>query len=73
MGEAIAKKVEEILDTGELRYLDELKEELPAGLLQLMEVPDIGPKTAMRLYKELTGHQPARAQGGRGRRIKSAS
>jgi len=53
VGEAIAKKVEEILDTGKLRYLDELKEELPAGLLQLMEVPDIGPKTAMRLYKEL--------------------
>jgi DNA polymerase (family X) len=53
VGEAIAKKVEEILDTGSLRYLDELKEELPAGLLQLMEVPDIGPKTAMRLYKEL--------------------
>jgi len=53
VGEAIAKKVEEILDTGKLRYLDELKEELPAGLLQLMEVPDIGPKTAMRLYMEL--------------------
>ncbi|HUL38715.1 MAG TPA: DNA polymerase/3'-5' exonuclease PolX [Methanomassiliicoccales archaeon] len=53
VGEAIAKKVEEILDTGKLEYLDELKDELPAGLLQLMEVPDIGPKTAMRLYKEL--------------------
>ncbi len=53
VGEAIAKKVEELLDTGKLKYLDELKEELPAGLLQLMEVPDIGPKTAMRLYKEL--------------------
>jgi len=53
VGEAIAKKVEEVLATGRLRYLDELKEELPAGLLQLMEVPDIGPKTAMRLYKEL--------------------
>ncbi|MCU0860763.1 MAG: DNA polymerase/3'-5' exonuclease PolX [Methanomassiliicoccales archaeon] len=53
VGEAIAKKVEELLDTGRLRYLDELKEELPAGLLQLMDVPDIGPKTAMHLYKEL--------------------
>ncbi len=53
VGEAIAKTVEELLDTGKLKYLDELKEELPAGLLQLMEVPDIGPKTAMRLYKEL--------------------
>lgn len=53
VGEAIAKKVEEILDTGQLHYLDELKSELPAGLLQLMDVPDIGPKTAMYLYKEL--------------------
>lgn len=53
VGEAIAKKVEELLDTGRLRYLDELMEELPTGLLQLMDVPDIGPKTAMHLYKEL--------------------
>lgn len=53
VGEAIAKKVEEILKTGHLAYLDELKAELPAGLLQLMDVPDIGPKTTMYLYKEL--------------------
>jgi DNA polymerase (family 10) len=53
VGEAIAKKVEEILATGQLRYLDELKQQLPAGLLQLVEVPEIGPKTALHLYKEL--------------------
>jgi DNA polymerase (family X) len=53
VGDAIAKKVEEILRTGHLAYLDDLKSELPAGLLQLMDVPDIGPKTAMHLYKEL--------------------
>lgn len=53
VGEAIARKVEELMDTGRLRYLDELKEELPAGLLQLMDVPDIGPRTAMHLYMEL--------------------
>ncbi len=53
VGEAIAKKVEEILTTGHLRYLDELKQELPAGLLQLVDVPEIGPKTALYLYKEL--------------------
>jgi len=53
VGEAIAKKVEEILKTGRLAYLDDLKAELPAGLLQLMDVPEIGPRTAMHLYKEL--------------------
>ncbi|MEM0448705.1 MAG: DNA polymerase/3'-5' exonuclease PolX [Methanomassiliicoccales archaeon] len=53
VGEAIAKKIEELLDTGKLRYLEELREELPPGLLQIMRVPDIGPKTAMTLYREL--------------------
>jgi len=53
VGEAIAKKIEEMLSTGHIRYLDELKEEFPAGLLQIIDVPDIGPKTAMHLYREL--------------------
>jgi DNA polymerase (family 10) len=53
VGEAIAKKIEEILATGHLRYLEELKQELPPGLLQLVEVPEVGPKTALHLYKEL--------------------
>ncbi|MCQ5375947.1 MAG: DNA polymerase/3'-5' exonuclease PolX [Methanomassiliicoccales archaeon] len=53
VGKAIAKKIREIIETGELNYLKQLREELPAGLLQLMEIPEIGPKTAMRLYKEL--------------------
>ncbi|OPY34860.1 MAG: hypothetical protein A4E32_00013 [Methanomassiliicoccales archaeon PtaU1.Bin124] len=53
VGEAIEGKIVEILKTGSLRYLEDLKAELPAGLVQLMDVPEIGPKTVMRLYKEL--------------------
>ena len=53
VGEAIAKKVAEIIQSRELNYLRELREEFPVGLLQIMEVPEIGPKTIMRLYKEL--------------------
>ncbi len=53
VGEAIAKKIAEIIESGELNYLKQLREEFPAGLLQIMEVPEIGPKTIMRLYKEL--------------------
>jgi DNA polymerase (family 10) len=53
VGEAIAKKVDEIVRTGHLEYLDDLRKEVPAGLLEVLRIPDIGPKTAMRLYKEL--------------------
>ncbi len=53
VGEAIEAKVKEIIETGELRYLKELHDEFPAGLMQVMDVPEIGPKTAMRLYTEL--------------------
>ena len=53
VGDAIAKKVAEIIDTGELVYLMDLRSEFPPGLIQLMAVPEIGPKTTMLLYKQL--------------------
>jgi DNA polymerase (family 10) len=53
VGDAIAKKVAEIIETGELGYLTELRNEFPSGLIQLMAVPEIGPKTTMLLYKQL--------------------
>ena len=53
VGDAIAKKVAEVIDTGELGYLSELRNEFPSGLIQLMAVPEIGPKTTMLLYKQL--------------------
>lgn len=53
VGDAIAEKIAEIVRTGSLRYLDDLRGELPQGLLRIMEVPDIGPRTAIRLFREL--------------------
>jgi DNA polymerase (family X) len=53
VGDAIAKKVAEIIDTGDLGYLKDLRSEFPPGLIQLMAVPEIGPKTTMLLYKQL--------------------
>lgn len=52
VGKEIEKKIIEILQTGRLGYLERLKAELP-GVLALMEVPGIGPKTAYRLSQEL--------------------
>ena len=53
VGEAIAKKITELVTTGQLKYYEELKAEFPAGISALLEVPGIGPKTAMLLGKEL--------------------
>jgi DNA polymerase (family 10) len=53
VGEAIAEKVTELVTTGRLDYYEKLKAEFPDGLLRLMDVPGIGPKTAMRICKEL--------------------
>jgi DNA polymerase (family X) len=53
VGDAIEGKIAEIIKTGELRYLEDLKAEFPPGLIQVMEVQEIGPKTTVRLYREL--------------------
>ncbi|MBI2299135.1 MAG: hypothetical protein HYU66_09380, partial [Armatimonadetes bacterium] len=53
IGKALAAKIEELLDTGELEFYRELLAEVPPGLVQMIEIPDLGPKTARRLYEEL--------------------
>jgi len=53
VGDAMEKKIKEIIETGSLEYLEELKEELPSGLINVMKVPDIGPKSAKKLHDEL--------------------
>lgn len=53
IGDAIARKIEELVSTGRLRALEEAQEGLPPGVLHLMRVPGIGPRTALRLAQEL--------------------
>ncbi len=53
VGKAIEDKIIEIIETGKLEYLDDLYEETPEGLRQVMKVPDIGPKKAKTLYDEI--------------------
>lgn len=53
VGEAIAKKIAEIVETGRLRYHDELKAKLPIDLHALTRVDGVGPKTAKLLYEAL--------------------
>jgi len=53
VGEAIAKKITELVTTGKLDYYEKLKAEFPEGISTLLDIPGIGPKTAMLLSSEL--------------------
>ena len=53
VGEAISKKLTELVSTGRLDYYEKLKAEFPPGINVLMEIPGIGPRTALLLTKEL--------------------
>ncbi|MFX1582285.1 MAG: DNA polymerase/3'-5' exonuclease PolX [Promethearchaeota archaeon] len=53
VGKAIAKKIEELLETGHLQYLMKLRNELSPELVELLEIPGIGPKTVKVLRDEL--------------------
>jgi DNA polymerase (family 10) len=53
VGEGIAEKIEEYLETESIDTLEKLREDLPEGLRTLMEIEGIGPKTAKKLYNRL--------------------
>jgi DNA polymerase (family 10) len=53
VGEAITKKITELITTGKLEYYEKLKSDFPEGISTLLEIPGIGPKTAMLLSTEL--------------------
>ena len=53
IGKAIADKISELVNTGNLDYFERLKAEFPEGIVELMHVPGLGPKTTVRVWKEL--------------------
>ena len=53
IGEALQKKIEEMVTTGRLEYYESLKASIPAGLFQLLTIPGLGPKKVKVLYDQL--------------------
>ena len=53
IGKAINDKIHELLQTGRVATYEKLVGELPDGVLTMMDVPGIGPKTAMLITQEL--------------------
>lgn len=53
IGSSIASKIAEYLATGKMTYFEELTREIPPELIELTEVPGVGPKIAKLLYEQL--------------------
>jgi len=53
VGQAISTKIDELLRTGKLDYYERLQEEVPLGVVELLAIPGIGPRTARLLYETL--------------------
>jgi DNA polymerase (family X) len=53
VGQDLAAKIEEYLQTGSVAMHDRLKSEIPAGVFSLLAIPDLGPKTAKMIYDTL--------------------
>ncbi|WP_434349070.1 DNA polymerase/3'-5' exonuclease PolX [Myxococcus virescens] len=53
IGRALAEKISELVSTGRLGYLEELRAQFPPGLLELTQLPDVGPKKVATLWREL--------------------
>jgi DNA polymerase (family 10) len=53
IGESIARKIIEYLQTGKIRTFEKLKKEVPYQLLELMDITGFGPATLKLLHEKL--------------------
>lgn len=52
VGEGVARRIKELFETGKIAEAEELRTKLPPGLVDLMNVPGLGLKTAQQVWKE---------------------
>jgi DNA polymerase (family 10) len=69
IGRELAAKIVEILETGTAQALEKLKKKVPAGVLDMLKIPGLGPRRVSALYRELhvetLGALRAAAEAGR--------
>ncbi|MFA5362662.1 MAG: DNA polymerase/3'-5' exonuclease PolX [Candidatus Omnitrophota bacterium] len=53
IGEDLGDKIVEFTRTGKIKAFEDLKKTIPEGLLDLLAIPSVGPKTAKLLHEEL--------------------
>ncbi len=53
IGKDLAQKIGQMVITGRIAQLEELRAEMPAGLLDMLRLPGVGPKRVKTLFHEL--------------------
>lgn len=53
VGKAISEKIDELLTTGKLEFLEKLKQEVPASLADWLQVPGLGPRKISLIWRTL--------------------
>jgi len=53
IGEAITRKIKELLETGKLKYYEDLKKSEYAPLIEFLRIPGMGPKHAKLVHDKL--------------------
>jgi DNA polymerase (family 10) len=53
VGESLKEKIAEYVKTGRMKYYDDIKKDVPDGLLEMLKIPSVGPKKVKTLYEEL--------------------
>lgn len=53
IGKDLASKLVTIVETGELPQLEELRDQIPAGVVMMLRIPGIGPKKVATIFNEL--------------------
>jgi DNA polymerase (family 10) len=53
IGKALEEKITQLLTTGTMDYYEELRKEVPPGVLEMLHIPSFGPKKARAVWKEL--------------------
>lgn len=52
VGKAISEKIDELLSTGSLEFFERLTAEVPLSLVEMLQVPDLGPKKVALFWKQ---------------------
>src|SRR4051794_4519691 len=53
IGETLREKINTLVTTGHLPFYEDLKKKMPAGLIQMLRLPGIGPKKVKAMYDQL--------------------
>jgi DNA polymerase (family 10) len=53
IGEALEQKITELVETGKLKYYEDLRASIPPGLIAMLDIPGLGPKKIQAIRKQL--------------------